>query len=514
VKSLCWRLAVALSFCSLPTLANAAWHEASSKHFIIYSDQSPKDLQRFALKLEQFDLVVRVLRKMDNPAIAPSARPTIFVVRDQAEVQKLADARGSNLAGFYIAKSSGSLAVVPEDVDGSGSFTTDVVFFHEYAHHLMAEQVTQPVPKWFSEGFAEFYSTAQFERDGSVLIGVSPAHRSYGIFALEGISYGELLSASYAAKMTAGQEESLYGRGWLLAHYLSFAPERQGQLDTYLAKLGKGDSSQAAAAAFGDMKQFERDVRRYIGKSKLPAQRVKLDPNLVGEIRIRPLTAGEAAIMPTRIRSKVGVSDKSAPATVQQAKQVAQQFPNDAMVAVSLAEASLDARDIDGAIAAATRATQLAPGSVEAKLMHGRALLARANKGPNRAADVKAARAEFLAANKLEPEHPEPLRAFYESYFAAREMPTKNAVDALHYSAALAPADRNLRWLSAQQHLIDGEGAKAREHLAMLAFDPHGGAIGEYARKVIALIDAGKVDEALTQLQHGEGETVSVSPAN
>ena len=107
-------LAGAIALGCLPSAANAAWYEASSKHFIIYSDQSQTELVRYATRLEQFDLAVRVLRSMDNPPIAPSARLTVFVLKDEDAVQKLADARGSTLAGFYIARSSGSLAVVPK----------------------------------------------------------------------------------------------------------------------------------------------------------------------------------------------------------------------------------------------------------------------------------------------------------------------------------------------------------------------------------------------------------------
>ena len=513
MKSLNLPLAAAISLCCLPAAANAAWYEASSKHFVIYSDQNQTELVRYATRLEQFDLTVRVLRSMENPPIAPSARLTVFVLKDEDAVQKLADARGSTLAGFYIARSSGSLAVVPKRTDGGG-LTSQVVFFHEYAHHLMAEGVIQAVPRWFSEGFAEFFSTARFERDGSIMIGTSPAHRSYGVFAQTGIGYSELLSGSYSDnRMTVGQVESLYGRGWALAHFLTFAPERKGQLAAYLSKLGSGSTSKVAAEqAFGDLRRLERDVQRYASKSKLAALRVALDATAVGEIRIRQLQPGETAILPARIRSKVGVDQKTAPAVLAQARQVAQQYPNDTLVALSLAEASLDAGEIDGAIAAATRATQLDSRSVEARLIRGRALLARAEKGSNKAADIKAARADFLAANKLEPEHPEPLRAFYESYFTAREMPSKNAVEALHYAAALAPADRNLSWLSAQQHLIDQEAAKARAQLALIAYDPHGGAFGEHARKAIELIDAGKLDHALAVFQGDDNEATAKSP--
>lgn len=501
------RLILATIFLAAAGQADAAWHRASSRHFIIYANLDAKELRQFATRLEQFDLAVRALRNMEDHPVASSARLTIYMVRNVDAVRRLAGDRSRMVAGFYIARSSGAIAVVPEHAGGGGSFNANIVFFHEYAHHLMFDQIQQSVPSWFSEGFAEFFSTARFERDGSILIGVAPAHRSHGVFTTEGITYTRLLTGDYSMKMDASETESLYGRGWLLAHYLTFAPERKGQLTDYLSRIAKGERGPAAATnAFGDLRALEKEVKRYVTKSRLQSLRVKSDAAAIGNIEVRELTAGEAAIIPIRMRSKVGVTDKTAPDVMTRARRVARDHPNDALVAVTHAEASLDAKDLAGAIDAATLALQLDPKSVEARLMRGRALLARAAGGQGKAADIQAARDDFLAANKLEPEHPEPLRAFYESFFAANEAPTKNAVAALHYAATLAPADQGLRWMSAQQHLIDGQAAQARMALGPLAFDPHGGKRAEAAGEVIALIDAGKTRDALAALEKSSQE--------
>jgi hypothetical protein len=507
------RMILAAALLGMVTPAQAAWHEAKSKHFVVYSDDNPKQLQSLASKLEQFDVAVRALRKMDDPPISPSARLTVFVVRDIAEVRRLhGGGRSSNVAGFYIPRSSGSIAIVPEVADlGMDSFNALTVFFHEYAHHLMYEQMSQTVPRWFSEGFAEFFSTAKFERDGSILIGVSPAHRSFGVFTNAGISYSQLLTGEYDQKLDGSEAESLYGRGWLLAHYLTFAPARQGQLSNYMSRLARGEKAPAAAAAaFGDLKKLESDVSRYISNSRLDAKRVKSDAATLGQITVRQLTPGEAEMMPIRIRSKVGVDQKTAPDVLTRARRVAQAFPKDELVAVSHSEASLDARDHATAIAAATLAIELNPQSVEARLMRGRALLARAAAGPSKAADLNAARADFIAANRIEPEHPEPLRAYYESFVRAGQAPNKGAISGLHYAAVLAPADRSLRWLSAQQYLIDGDRENGRATLAPLAFDPHGGRLAAEAGKVVDLIDSGKGREALDVLR--KGNTQSAGP--
>ena len=144
------RLFAAALLVSAPGAAHGAWHEASTRHFIIYSNDDPHRLRNFASRLEQFDHAVRAVRKMDNPEVAPSARLTIFVVGSTDEVGKFANDRSGWTAGFYIARSSGSIAVVPKNTDsGSSSFRPETVFFHEYAHHMMYDQLTQAVRLWF-----------------------------------------------------------------------------------------------------------------------------------------------------------------------------------------------------------------------------------------------------------------------------------------------------------------------------------------------------------------------------
>lgn len=486
-------IAAVLLWASAPAAAD--WHVASSRHFVIYSEQNPKELTRFATQLEQFDAAVRAVRGMEDVVPSPTARLSVFVVRGQNEVRKLADARSSSIAGFYRTSSSGSLAVVPRRFrDGGDDFNERSIFFHEYAHHLMYEQLDQAVPQWLSEGFAELLSTARFDRDGSIFIGTSPAHRSYGIFANDRLSLERLLAGDYE-KLTGVERESIYGRGWLLTHYFTFAEERRGQLADYTSRIARGEAAlDAAKAAFGDLKQVERDVSRYVVRATLPGLKVAPDPASTSAISVRRLSDAESAVMELRIRSKVGVTEETAPGVLASVQEVARRYPDNALVQLTLAEAALDAGYAALAHDAATRTAQLDPRSAEALVFKGRALLELGT-------DVKAARDSFLAANSLEPEYPEPLLRFYESYARNGEAPTSNAIAALHYASVLVPGDRNLRLMSAQQYLFDRKLPEARRMLAPLAFDPHAGTMREVTRKVVALIDSGNVEGALSELK-------------
>ena len=64
--------------CAQP--ASAAWHRASSKHFVIYADQDPERLREFATKLERFDQAVRHVRGMKDYEFGDGNRVQVLVV--------------------------------------------------------------------------------------------------------------------------------------------------------------------------------------------------------------------------------------------------------------------------------------------------------------------------------------------------------------------------------------------------------------------------------------------------
>src|SRR4028119_2210920 len=108
-----WRhfgLAVALTAASQS--ARAGWTEARSKHFVIYSEQHPKQLRQYAEDLERFDQAVRLLRRMEDPELTDAGRLTIYALPSQAAAASLAGQPGSGIAGMYIGRASGARAFV------------------------------------------------------------------------------------------------------------------------------------------------------------------------------------------------------------------------------------------------------------------------------------------------------------------------------------------------------------------------------------------------------------------
>ena len=478
--------------------AQAAWQKVSTRHFVIYADDDPQKLTAFATRLEKFDRAVRLARKMKDDEVGDGNRLTVYVVKDMEQVGKLI--RNQNAGGFYIGRVSGPLAVVPKNGGSTWEieFTAETIFFHEYAHHLMFQVLDSPLPEWVVEGFAEMMSTASFEKDGSVWLGRVAKHRSMGLFWGESMPLEMLLSANYG-EVSDGLKESIYGRGWLLTHYLTFAPERKGQLDKYIALIGDGTPPlEAAKQAFGDLRVLDRNLTTYRLQRKVSV--LQIPPSLFPkpQITITPLSPGAAEVMPLRLQSKVGVNGETAEPLAVKVRQIRAKNPGDPLVEITLAEAELDAGHVQASYAAADRVLAADPTSVDGMLYKGRATIRKVGEATK--PDTKLvtdARDWFLKAHAADPQDPEPLFEYFRSYVVAGETPTAKAIDALHRASSLAPQDANLRLMSAYQYLRDKDLKMARQTMAPVAYDPHATQAATMARAMIERIDAGDIEGAL-----------------
>lgn len=495
------RVLAAVVALSIGTVCEAAWQRASSAHFVIYADENPAELRSFAEKLERFDKAVRTVRGMDDPPVGDGNRLTVFVVRGDYDVQKLMHDKTGYVRGFYIPRASGSVAFVPRS-SGNGSqwdLDASTVFFHEYAHHLMMQDLHTPLPPWYVEGFAEFMSTASFDRDGSVGLGNAPKHRAYSLVMGAKLPIERLVDGSMPRTGTEAHE-SLYARGWLLTHYLTFEPTRRGQLQEYVDGIAKGVAPlQSARNAFGDLKQLDHELDKYIQRPRIMMVKVAAAALTIGPIDIQSLTPGASAVLPLRIQSKRGVNSQTAEPLAMQVRTVETRYPADELVERTLAEVELDARHPDASEAAADRALKANPRSTEAMIYKGRAIAERAEKlqDPARDTAFEQARHLFVAANKIDTEDPEALMMFYRTFVMEGIRPTANAVAALHYASELAPQDKGLRMNSAMRYLADGQVKEAREALAPIAYDPHGTEMAAAARAIIDKIDGGDIKAAM-----------------
>ena len=273
------------------------WHEASSDHFLVIADQNEKDVREFTERLERFHSAVLYVLGRDDATPSPSNRVTIYVVRSAGQVRKLAGDKTGYLQGFYQARAGGSLAFTSRvESEGNSISQSEQTLFHEYAHHLMHGASEWATPRWYSEGFAEFFSTARFEKNGGVGLGLPAHHRAAELFHAKDVPIEALLDTEvYKQRKTKGYDE-FYGRSWLLYHYLQLSGKRLGQLLKYRNALANGSSEMdAATSAFGDLKALDKELKAYLNQSKISSLSIPGDRLKVGAITVRKMREAEAA---------------------------------------------------------------------------------------------------------------------------------------------------------------------------------------------------------------------------
>ncbi len=469
------------------SLAHAAWREASSDHFLIYSDQNEADIRAFAERLERYNDTMRFL--FNRPSSIPSAsnRITIYAVASAGDVRELAGADNKYLQGFYIPRAGGSLAIIPEVKAGRYETSqSEQTLLHEYAHHFLLSSSARAYPLWLSEGFAEFYGTAKFGGNGSVGVGLSSENRAYELALAKDVPIELLLDTNAYQANKSKRYDSFYGQSWALYHFLHFSVERKGQMDAYLAKMGQGKSEmEAAREAFGDLNLLDRDLASYLRKRKITTYNIPAEFLKTGEIKIRQMNAGEADIMPVLIRSKRGVDEEKAAALLPEARTVGSKYPGNPFVQSALAEAEYDAGNYMEAIAAADRAIAADPAGINASIQKGYALARMAPDADDPDEAWKGVRRQFVKANRIENDNPIPLMQYYLSYQGQGATPPEIAVQGLQRALGLAPYDPELRWMNANQYMIEKKYAQAVATLGPLANSPHPSSLTEQAQKLM-----------------------------
>ncbi len=462
-------LAALLVLCSVAAPAQAEWREAKSENFTVIGDMPESELRRWSERLEQYHGMLAYL--LDAKRSAPV---TVYVLNGLGAVQRAGGSRA--IAGFYHASAQGANAVVPERLNydrGIEDFNPRVILLHEYAHHMLLTNVEMFMPGWAQEGLAEMFATARVEEDGSVVIGDENDSRAGGMVSMSRWSVRRMLESDFNPPKDRYENGEKYTRGWALAHYLWLSGERPNQYGDFIAELNRTvDPVASGEKVFGDLGRLDRELDRYIKTGHF--RHVRLGPDLIGtpgEITVRTLGEGEAAMIDYRLVSTLGVTEEQAIRLIEQARPIAARYPDSVTVQTWLAEMEYDAKNYDAAYAAAERALAIDAESLFGLVYKGRVLMRRAIATADREQAAEARR-WFLRANRADPNHALPLQLFYDSFSAIGETPPDGAVNGLYAAMTLVPQDASLRIRAAIELLREGNVIQARRVLAPAAFRP------------------------------------------
>lgn len=473
--------AIALICCCAAQPAAARWLRADTNNFIIYSEGDEKSLRRFAENLQLFDATLR--HRFNVPGGFEPNRLTIYLLPKAADVNRLSGGRlGPGTAGFYSVTTDGSFAVSNRENDGNtgrGTPASQQILFHEYSHHFMKRYMPVAFPGWFIEGFAEYLSTVDFQKDGRPAVGMPVYSRAYGLIALPKIPAARLLSERPTAMKDVAQQDAYYGRAWLLTHMLYSDPARSGQLLAYMQAINRGDDpAEAASAAFGDLAMLDKDLNAYINR-RLTYTLFHKAMVVEGEISITPLSAAEDALLPLRLaRLSAGGDHERLAKITADLQKLAAQHPGDAGVWFELAASEWDKgdehRDLAATRAAVDKALALKADHVRANVLLGRLLAAEMEaKGDYSDAAWRAVRQPIALANNTNPDDPLPLFEFFRSYVSQGTRPPAIALQGLEQAFALEPENVTFRMNHAFALANKGDFDGAINLAKAIAFDPH-----------------------------------------
>jgi hypothetical protein len=422
----------------------------------------------------------------------------IYLVDNDSVVREL-DQRHRPAAGFYASRVGGGIAVVDrEKPRNEFALDGDTILYHEYSHHYMAQYFPAAYPIWYQEGFAEYFASTRFNKDGVADIGRVEMSRLPTLYDDSWLSTKRLMTATLD-DLPQQQWYQFYAQGWLLTHYLFSTPARHDQFQQYLRLRTQGTPHEEALQKAFNLtdEQLGAELHKYFDKGKLIIKRLsspilKQDP----KVTLRPLSQAESECLLLNVRVELGVPDTDAKKLLEQVRSKAQHFAGDGYAQVMLGEA--EARYGDAARAHEILQAQVASSpDNRTALLDLAALELQSDQTDHDARLAADRRARSLAAkaNRLDSNDPEALYLFYMSFAHEDKGPSQNAIDALAQAYNNLPQYQPLALAQARQDLRDGRSDRAVAELKPIAYSPHGEKYAQKMRAWIQEIEAKKAPQ-------------------
>ena len=260
-------VALILAF-ALPASAQTdAWLEVTTPHFSVISNAGEKDARHTAL---QFERMRSVFARVFPESNIDTATPIIVLaIQDKRNMEAIEPAtylgKGQvNLLGLFLHAPEKNYVLVLVNAPGQYPYAA---IYHEYAHFVQS-RTNDWMPLWLTEGWAEFYQTAEI-LDSEVLLGKLDAGTWQFLQSNRLLPIPTLLAVDTHSPYYHEEDKGsmFYSESWALTHYIKIRDYREGthRLQDYLDLVHKNVESVAAATqAFGDLDQLQMDLQKYI----------------------------------------------------------------------------------------------------------------------------------------------------------------------------------------------------------------------------------------------------------
>jgi tetratricopeptide (TPR) repeat protein len=244
----------------------AEWRRLDSPNFTVVGDVNARELRDIAVKFEGFR---EALSHAISERATAAAVPTIIIVfpTEKAFTPFKPTYQGkprTDVTGFFAPGANLNYILVQ-----SGGVATDRIIFHEYAHLIVSNVMTNP-PVWLNEGLAEFYSTFRLMGGGKqAQIGLAIGEHLQLLRNSGRVPLADLLKVDARSPLynESARASVFYAESWALTHMmLNGEPSRVAQLSTYLRSVGDGvPEARAWEETFGTTR-MEQDLRLYLSR--------------------------------------------------------------------------------------------------------------------------------------------------------------------------------------------------------------------------------------------------------
>ncbi len=464
----------------------AGWKVAETANFRVHSEASDERLIEQAAVLEDFRALLMRMTGHTPPDGTPKL--DVFMVDDLAIAMPWrAPAKG--MAGFYRAD-AGRISAVALDRTGGREFDVNAqqILLHEYAHHFMLAANGPAYPAWYVEGFAEYFSTAEFRPERIEFGKVSP---NRGLW-LSNAAWLPLETVLAGRPETSGGKSAamFYAQSWALTHYMFRMPGMRDRLVAYLKAFSGGMDPVAAFRLHidPDLDAFQSKLRRYVnGKSTY--SRFDRPPATPAGVHVQALPPSAGTMLMRLVALEHGVGANTAAVALDDVRALARAAQSDSLAKRTLAVAEL--QHGDPAVAAGLLDMLLAEAPKDPDLLRWRALSARPMARGASPAVVAEAKQLLVRAFRSDPNDWRTLHAYVRLHGPMSRPLPPEVLEVLLRAHELAPQVSEVVLDTAVALHNAGMVREAAYVLQPLAYSPHGGPAAELAGRLLDRARAG-----------------------
>jgi hypothetical protein len=433
------------------------WFRAESPHFIVYSDTKRTHVSELLSKLERFDYLLRLYTKGSSIA-DNNPKLTLYYqsrIKDLDKIDKNQPAYAIGLYNscelgvqafsshmYYRANENIPLEKQPENEGLS-------YIFEAYARHFLYRHTDVREPRWYIDGFAQYFANTRFS-DTETVLGIPPKSiRDYLMFISGGntyysLDYKDILlgndSKGHNIAGVAGVQLEFQAKSWALTHYILSSTENIQRFRSYNNLVAQAvEPTKAFEQAFGyKVSKLATHLWKYKRKTA-EGLKLNLTTGSTEDIQFSSLPMSANKLLLADAALKTCPSPSIGMSLLQEISTEAKKYPFSDFAQTILSRAQINwgnARDALPYLTSKAKGTNF-----DAFYLLGLAQLQLAAQSQNEAQKnyLAEAQANLLKAQTINPLAAEAFYAYFKTGMRAQTPPTEEVLTAAIKAMRLTP---------------------------------------------------------------------------